>query len=74
MTTGTRGEAAYWLGVAELEFDRLHTRVRHLARCFVSAEPVLKQRRPYKKRRESLVRIPGQGGRESEVIPVSSPK
>ncbi len=40
MTTGTRGEAAYWLGVAELEFDRMHTRVRHLARCFVSGEPV----------------------------------
>jgi len=53
MTTGTRGEAAYWLGVAELEFDRMHTRVRHLARCFLSGEPVPKQRRPYKKRRES---------------------
>jgi hypothetical protein len=53
MTNGTRGEAAYWLGVAELEFDRLHIRVRHLARCFVSGEPVPKQRRPYKKRRES---------------------
>ena len=53
MTTGTRGEAAYWLGVAELQFDRMHTRVRHLARCFVSGEPVPKQRRPYKKRRES---------------------
>ena len=35
MTTGTRCEAAYWLGVAELEFDRLHTRVRRLAKCFV---------------------------------------
>jgi hypothetical protein len=52
MTTGTRVEAAYWLGVAELEFDRMHTRVRHLARCFVSGEPVPKQRRPYKRRRE----------------------
>ena len=50
MTTGTRGEAAYWLGVAELEFDRMHTRVRHLARCFVSGEPVPKERRRYKKR------------------------
>jgi hypothetical protein len=54
MTTGTRGEAACWLGVAEPEFDRLHIRVRHLARCFVSGEAVPKQRRPYKKRRESL--------------------
>src|SRR6202795_3470955 len=54
MTTGTRGEAAYWLGIAELEFDRMHTRVRHLARCFVSGEPVPKQRKPYNRRRESL--------------------
>jgi hypothetical protein len=50
MTTGTRAEAAYWLRVAEPEFDRLHTRVRHLARCFLSGEPVPKQRRQYKKR------------------------
>jgi len=54
MTTGTRGEAAYWLGVAELEFDRLHTRVRHLARCFLSGEPVPKQRKPYRRRGDSL--------------------
>ena len=54
MTTGTRGEAAYWLGIAELEFDRMHTRVKHLARCFVSGEPVPKQRKPYNRRRESL--------------------
>lgn len=53
ITTGTRGEAAYWLGVAELEFDRMHTRVRDLARCFVSGEAVPKQRKPYKGRRES---------------------
>jgi hypothetical protein len=53
MTTGTRGESAYWLGIADLEFDRLHTRVKRLAKCFVSGEPVPKQRRPYKKRRES---------------------
>jgi hypothetical protein len=54
MTNGTRGEAAYWLGFAELEFDRMHTRVRHLARCFISGEPVPKQRRPYKTRSGSL--------------------
>ena len=53
MTTGTRGEAAFWLGVAELEFDRMHTRVRRLARCFLGGEPVPKQRRPYKRRRAS---------------------
>ncbi len=53
MTTGTRGEAAYWLGVAELEFDRMYTRVRHLARCFVSGEPVPKQRKPYRRRGQS---------------------
>lgn len=55
MATGTRGEAAYWLGVAELEFDRMHTRVRQLARCFVSGEAVPKQRKPYKRRGESSV-------------------
>ena len=54
MTTGTRGEAAYWLGIADLEFDRLHTRVRHLARCFVSGAPVPRQRKPYKRRGDSL--------------------
>ena len=53
MTTGTRGEAAYWLGIAELEFDRMHTRVRHLARCFVSGEAVPKQRKPYRRCRGS---------------------
>jgi hypothetical protein len=53
MTTGTRGGAAYWLGVAELEFDRLHIRVRHLARCFVSGEAVPKQRKLYKRRKQS---------------------
>lgn len=52
MTTGTRGDAAYWLGITDLEFDRLHTRVRRLAKCFVSGEPVPKQRKPYKKRSE----------------------
>ena len=53
MTTGTRGGAAYRLGIAESEFDRLHTRVRQLARCFLSGKPVPKQRRPYKKCRAS---------------------
>ena len=55
MTTGTRGEAAYWLGVGELDFDRMRTRVRQLARCFVNGEAVPKQRKPYKRRRESSV-------------------
>jgi hypothetical protein len=59
MATGTRGEAAYWLGVAELEFDRMHTRVRRLGRCFVSGEPVPKQRKPYRRRREPSAGDPG---------------
>lgn len=46
MLNGTRGEAAYWLGIAEVEFDRMHTRVRHLARCFMNGEAVPKQRKP----------------------------
>jgi hypothetical protein len=53
MATRTRAEAANWLGVAELEFDGMHTRVRHLARCFVSGEVAPKQRRPYRRCRES---------------------
>jgi hypothetical protein len=52
MATGSGSEAAYWLGIGELEFDRMRTRVRHLARCFVSGEPLPKQRKPYKQRRE----------------------
>lgn len=49
MATGTRGDAAYWLGIVELEFDRMHTRVKHLGRCFLSGETVPKQRKPYKR-------------------------
>jgi hypothetical protein len=52
MATGTRCQAAYWLGIAELEFDRMHTRVKHLGRCFVSGEAVPKQRKRYKRHRE----------------------
>ena len=55
MTTGTRGEAANWLGIAELKFDRMHTRVKHLARCFLNREAVPKQREPYKRRAEYSV-------------------
>jgi hypothetical protein len=48
--TGTQAGAADWLGVTETEFDRLRTRLGQLAKCFLSGEPVLRQRRPCKKR------------------------
>jgi hypothetical protein len=53
MATGTWGQAAYWLGIPELEFDRRRTPVKRLARCFVTGEPIPKQRRPYKKRKRT---------------------
>jgi hypothetical protein len=49
-TTGTQADAADWLGITESEFGRMRTRLGQLAKCFVSGEPVPRQRRPYKKR------------------------
>jgi hypothetical protein len=48
--TGTQVEAADWLGITEREFGRTRSRLSLLAECFVSGEPVPKQRRPYNKR------------------------
>jgi hypothetical protein len=49
-TTGTHADAADWLGITEGEFGRMRTRLGQLAKCFLSGEPVPRQRRPYKKR------------------------
>jgi hypothetical protein len=49
-TNGTQADAADWLGIAEAEFGRMRTRLGQLAKCFLSGEPVPRQRRPYKKR------------------------
>ena len=45
----TQGAAARSLGIAEAQFNRTHNRLLQLARCFLSGEPVPKQRKSYKK-------------------------
>ena len=50
LATRTHGEAADWLGITKSEFARMRTRIGHLGECFLSGEPVPKQRRPYKTR------------------------
>jgi len=51
-TTGTQADAADWLGITETEFGRMRSRLGQLAKCFLSGEPVPKQRRRYRKRAE----------------------
>ena len=51
--TGNLGDTAELLGTTESEFGRTRNRLSQLAKCFLSGEPVPKQRRPYKKQRES---------------------
>jgi hypothetical protein len=58
-TTGTQADAADWLGITETEFGRMRSRLGQLATCFVSGEPVPKQRRPYKKRVVKTKRFAG---------------
>jgi hypothetical protein len=48
--TGTQADTTDWLGMTQPEFGRMLKRLRQLRKCFVSGEPVPKQRRPYKKR------------------------
>lgn len=48
--TGTLGEAVDSLGITKSEFGRMRVRLSQLSKCFLSGEPVPKQRRPYKKR------------------------
>ncbi len=50
LATGTQGEAADLLEITETEFGRKRTRLSQLAKCFVSGEPLPRQRRPYKRR------------------------
>jgi hypothetical protein len=58
-TTGKHPDAADWLGITKTEFGRMRSRFSHLATCFVSGEPVPKQRRPYKKRVVKTKRFAG---------------
>ena len=46
----TQGAAARSLGITEAQFNRTHNRLLQLGRCFLSGEPVPRQRKPYKKR------------------------
>ena len=57
--TGTRGDAVDWLGITESEFARMRTRLSQLSNCFLSGEPVPRQRKPYKKRAAKSKRFSG---------------
>lgn len=48
--TGTLGDAVDWLGITESEFGRMRGRLGQLAKCFLSGNPVPRQRKPYRKR------------------------
>jgi hypothetical protein len=50
LATGTHGDGDGFLGTTGARFARLRTRMRQLGKCFVNAEPVPRQRKPYKKR------------------------
>ena len=50
LATGTCGDAVDWLGITESEYGRKRIRLSQLAKCFLSGEPVPRQRKPYKKR------------------------
>jgi hypothetical protein len=55
----TQAAAADLLGMTEAQFDRAHNRLLQLGRCFLSGEPVPRQRKPYKKRKRlNLAAIP----------------
>lgn len=51
--TATLADAVDLLGITESEFARMRARLSQLSKCFLSGESVPKQRRRYKKRRES---------------------
>jgi hypothetical protein len=50
LATRTQAEAAVLLGATEYEFVRMRIRLGELGRCFLTGQPVPKQRRPYKRR------------------------
>ena len=55
----TQSAAADSLGMSEAQFNRTHNRMFQLGRCFLSGEPVPRQRKPYKKRKRlNLATIP----------------
>jgi hypothetical protein len=50
LASGSRADAAEFLGVADLQFGRIRNRLRLLGRCFEAGNAVPKQRKPYKLR------------------------
>jgi hypothetical protein len=48
--TGTVGDAVDWLGITESEFGRMRGRLGQLAKCFMSGNPLPRQRKPFRKR------------------------
>lgn len=50
LATGTHGDSANGMGITQREFGRMLRRLRQLRKCFLSGEPVPRQRRPYKQR------------------------
>jgi hypothetical protein len=55
-TTGTQADAADWLSITDSEFGRKRSRLSPLAKCFLSGEPVPRQRRPYNKKRIAKIK------------------
>jgi hypothetical protein len=50
LATETQGDAANRLRITQREFGRMLRRLRQLGKCFLSGEPVPRQRIPYKTR------------------------
>lgn len=58
LATGTRGDAADFLGIMDAPFSRVRTRIRQLGKCFMTGEDhVPKQRKPYKRRRKTVASL-----------------
>ena len=69
LATDTLVDASSLLGIGERRFARMCTRLRELGECFLTGEPVPRQRRTYKKRKRlNLVGIP----KKTETPPTPS--
>ncbi len=55
--TGTQADAADFLGITDVRFDRLRARMRRLGECFEKGESVPSQRKPHKKRLKAGVAL-----------------
>jgi hypothetical protein len=57
LATGNPDVASQELGTAKADVCRTRARLRQLGRCFLNDEPVPRQRRPYKQRVKSSLRV-----------------